>query len=288
MPSIKELRQKIGSLKNTNKITSAMKLVSSSKLKKAQDAFTRNRAYFDGLNGVVQNLLRSTGGSASSLLSPRKEIRKIRVVLLSTDKGLCGSFNSSLLKFLQSKITKDWDGIHVEVVAVGKKGSDFFSRRFKPSALISEPGLPAKVPYSAAQKIGKECIADFLSKKVDAVYLVYNQFNSMVSQEPRLIDLLPIPIPAAKKGPILDYSFEPDSETIFEGLLPQLIQASIFRSMLSNALGEQAARMNAMENATKNSKDLIQRYTLIMNRARQSAITTELSEIVAGAESIKT
>lgn len=287
MASIKELRQKIGSLKNTNKITSAMKLVASSKLKKAQDALNRNSPYLSNLNGIVQRVIRSVGGSSFDLLKPAKDPQNIRVILFSSDKGLCGSFNSALFKMLQNQIKGDWSHVNVEVIALGRKGSEYFSRRFPVKNLVIKPGIPAKVPVSIAQELTKSCIEDLRAKKVDAVYLVYNHFASMISQQPTINQILPVTLPKDEGKGCLDYIYEPDTNEMLNLLIPQLVQSIMFRSMLESVLGFNAAQMNAMDSATKNSKDLIGRYTLSMNRARQTAITTELSEIVAGAESLK-
>jgi len=287
MASIKELRQKIGSLKNTNKITSAMKLVASSKLKKAQDALNRNSPYLNNLNGIVQRVIRSVGGSSFDLLKPAKDLKNIRVILLSSDKGLCGSFNAALFKTLQNQIKGDWSHLNVEVIALGRKGSEYFSRRFPVKNLVIKPGIPAKVPVSIAQELTKSCVEDFRAKKIDAVYLVYNHFVSMISQQPTINQILPVTLPKDEGKGCLDYIYEPDTNEMLNLLIPQLVQSVMFRSMLESVLGFNAAQMNAMDSATKNSKDLIGRYTLSMNRARQTAITTELSEIVAGAESLK-
>ncbi|HSQ42228.1 MAG TPA: ATP synthase F1 subunit gamma [Fibrobacteraceae bacterium] len=287
MPSIKELRQKIRSLRSTSKITSALKLVSSAKLRKAQEAFSRNNVYFGGMQEVVTHLLGSPGASSLALLKPAVEVKRIRVVVLSTDMGLCGAFNLNLFKLIQGKVRKEWAGKLVDVVTVGRKGADFFTRRCPVSDVDVIPGLPTKIPYEAAHKIGAAAIVDFLAHKVDEVYLGFNLFHSMVSQEARLEPLLPIVPLKPGHGATLDYIYEPEEEGIYERVLPLLVHSSIYRAMLSNRLGELAARMNAMDNATRNSKDLINRYTLIMNRARQTAITTELTEIVSGAESLK-
>jgi len=287
MASIKELRQKIGSLKNTNKITSAMKLVASSKLKKAQDALNRNSPYLNNLNGIVQRVIRSVGGSSFDLLKPAKDPKNIRIILLSSDKGLCGSFNAALFKTLQNQIKGDWNSLNVEVIALGRKGSEYFSRRFPVKNLVIKPGIPAKVPVSIAQELTKSCVEDFRAKKIDAVYLVYNHFASMISQQPTINQILPVTLPKDEGKGCLDYIYEPDTNEMLNLLIPQLVQSVMFRSMLESVLGFNAAQMNAMDSATKNSKDLIGRYTLSMNRARQTAITTELSEIVAGAESLK-
>jgi len=287
MASIKELRQKIVSLKNTNKITSAMKLVASSKLKKAQDALHRNQPYLRSLDEVVKRVMSCADDIDVNFMKPVESPKNIRIILLSTDKGLCGSFNANLMKLLHAELKGKWINTNVELIAVGKKGSEYFTRRCPVKNLESKPGLPAKIPISAALEIADKAISDFSYRNIDAVYVVYNHFSSMILQTPVIESILPIKVPEEKEKVSLDYEFEPNAEEMLKSIVPQLVQATIYRAMLENVLGENVARMNAMENATKNSKDLISRYTLTMNRARQSAITTELSEIVAGAESLK-
>ncbi len=287
MPSIKELRSKIGSLKNTSKITSAMKLVSSAKLKKTQDAWNRSRDYSDSLHKMIDRMLQAKGFAEVPLLRKEKEIKTVTVLVLSTDKGLCGSFNSALMRLLQRKIREDWKDYRVEVVAVGKKANDFFNKRCPVASLESKPGFPPKVPVKMANALGDELIRHFNGKKTDIVYLAYNVFHGIVSQEPVVEQLLPIVHTNPENTHVLDYLMEPGEMSVYERVFVQTVHSNIYRAMLSSAVGEQAARMNAMDNATRNSKDLMQRYTLVMNRARQTAITTELSEIVAGAESLK-
>jgi len=290
MPSIKELRGKVRSLKSTSKITSAMKLVSSSKLKKAQDAWTRNLLYADSLRDLVSRLMQGNTSLNSPLIQKPTQVKHISVLVLSSDKGLCGGFNSNLLKTVQAKVKGEWKDYEIDMIVVGKKGSEFFTRRCPMPNLESLPGMPAKVPYSMAQDLGARCLKKLLTrttKKSQIVYLAYNQYNSMISQTPVIEQLLPIVVDNLHTKANQSYLLEPEENVIYERIFPQLVHANIFRAMLSNAFGEHAARMNAMDNATRNSKDLINRYTLIMNRARQSAITTELTEIVAGAESLK-
>lgn len=287
MPSIKELRSKITSLKNTSKITSAMKLVSSAKLKKTQDAFGRNQVYINALQQMVNRVMQSEGADELPLFHKAKEVKNITVLVLSSDKGLCGSFNTALLRTVQNKIQGEWKNYTVEVIAVGKKASDYLTRRFPVPNLKTFPGFPPKVPVAMSHQFGDIVMDKFISRKTDEVYLAFNMFEGMVSQVPTIEQLLPFSRNVSEKSQARDYIIEPNQKAIFDRVFPQMIYANIYRAMLSSAVGEQAARMTAMDNATRNSKDLIQRYTLIMNRARQTAITTELSEIVAGAESLK-
>lgn len=287
MAAIKELREKIRSLKNTSKITSAMKLVSSAKLKKAQDGWNRSHEYAQALQAIVARLLPHVDPQELTLFKEHRKVQKITVLVLSTDKGLCGSFNSNLLRGVYAKHMADWNELQVEYFVVGKKGSDFLSRRCTTSSFETRPAPSAKVPYAMAAQISHEIATRFLTKKTDRVYLAYNQFHSMVSQEPCILPLLPMTPPGIPKPLPPEPVHEPNAPTVIHQLLTQHLQATLFYAMQSSALGEQAARMTAMDNATRNSQELIQRYTLIMNRARQTAITTELSEIVAGAESLK-
>lgn len=287
MASTKELRDKIQSLKNTSKITSAMKLVSSAKLKKSQDAWNLSRAYAGAMRDFSSRILQSLGSTEYPLLRTRP-VRKVTVLVLATDKGLCGSFNTNLLRMVQARIGAEWQDYAVDFVVVGKKGTDFLTRRFPRIPLQSHPAPSAKVPYGMARTLANQLIEYYVQHKTDQVFIAYNRFQSLIHQEAIIAPLLPVPPRVDNKIPPGDLICEPTPTDVLVQVLFQQIHATVHFAMQSNALGEQAARMNAMDNATRNSKELIQRYTLKMNRVRQTAITTELSEIVAGAESLKT
>ncbi len=292
MATLKELRLRIKSLKNTKKITSAMKMVSASKLKKAKDNSLKTQPYIENLNDVLQRVLNSVENVNNPLLDKRDN-KKTRCIVFTSDRGLCGGFNNNLVKYFKRQ-AKSFD-TDFEIITVGKKAKDGLKKTF---TQISESieGVSASPSFEQAKKLVDSCIADFNSHKIDSVVLFYNKFVSAISQKPSHIQLLPFvrsgepeekESSESKEKTNVDYIFEPDAEKLLEQLLPKQIAIQLFQCLLDNAAGEHAARMTAMENATNNASELISSLTIQMNRARQAAITTELTEIVSGAESLK-
>ena len=295
MPTIKELRLRIKSLQNTSKITSAMKMVSAARLRRAQDAFNRNKPYAE----KMQELLEQVTASFQDLDHPLMKVRdqkRVRYIVVASDRGLCGSFNNNLLKFFLRSLDAAKAN---EALGLGRRSKDFVARNLHlaKAAKLSET-LNLNVPtYANALEVATNAIQDFTSGEVDAVYLVYNKYNSVLSQTPILMQMLPFAKPAkaaasksAKQdkgaGMRLDYIVEPNPADVFAELLPKLVVIQVLRALLENAVGEHTARMTAMDAATKNTKELIGSLTLKMNRARQAAITKELIEIVSGAEAL--
>lgn len=292
MPTIKELRLRIKSLQNTSKITSAMKMVSASRLRKAQDAFNRNRPYAQKIQELLDQITASFQDLDHPLMKVR-EVKTIRYYVLASDRGLCGSFNNNLIKYYVRTLdkTKETQGL-----GLGRRTRDFIARNNLSGGKKYEgQNTPT---FANATEIANEAVRDFLSGEVDQVILVYNSFKSALSQVPTHVQLLPFAKPAkqavdakapAKKeaGYRLDYIVEPNPAEVFGELLPQLVTIQVYKSLLENAVGEHTARMTAMDSATKNTRELIGSLTLKMNRARQAAITKELIEIVSGAEALK-
>jgi F-type H+-transporting ATPase subunit gamma len=296
MPTIKELRLRIKSLQNTSKITSAMKMVSAARLRRAQDAFNRNKPYAE----KMQELLEQVTASFQDLDHPLMKVRdhkRVRYIVVASDRGLAGSFNNNLLKFYARTVDASKAN---EALGLGRRAKDFVGRNLHiaKAAKLSET-LNLNVPtYANALEIATNAIQDFTSGEVDAVYLVYNKYNSVLSQTPILMQMLPFSKPAkaakaagakqdkASGGYRLDYIVEPNPADVFAELLPKLVTIQVLRALLENAVGEHTARMTAMDAATKNTKELIGSLTLKMNRARQAAITKELIEIVSGAEAL--
>ncbi len=285
MAGIKELRLRIKSLRNTSKITAAMKMVSAARLKKAQDAFARSKPYAESMEQMLARVLASADAGDHPLAQARP-VKRVRYVLVSSDRGLCGSFNNGLFKaFLRRPV----DAPAVEVLGLGRRARDLAAKN---AGLTAVSASYSNVPqYSNAASVAQRLIEDFRSERCDRVVLVYNRFLNALSQQPVFIPVLPFapaaPAGAKKTGPRDDYFLEPDAETLFTELLPKLVALQVFRALLENAVGEHSARMAAMDNATKNTKELIGSLTLSMNRARQAAITRELIEIVSGAEALK-
>jgi F-type H+-transporting ATPase subunit gamma len=299
MPSIKELRLRIKSLQNTSKITSAMKMVSAARLRRAQDAYNRNKPYAQKMQELLEQVTASFQDLDHPLMKVR-EVNKVRYIIIASDRGLCGSFNNNLLRFALRAFDRARQN---DAIGLGRRAKDFVNRN-RLASKVAEI-LHSNVPtYANAQEIAQSAISAFTSGEVDAVYLVYNRYNSVLSQTPVQLQMLPFAKPSAApaaKGAAkaamseasghkeyrLDYIVEPDAAAVFAELLPKLVTVQVLRGLLENAVGEHTARMTAMDNATKNTKELIGTLTLKMNRARQAAITKELIEIVSGAEALK-
>lgn len=285
MASIKELKIKIRSLSSTNKITTAMKLVATSKLGRAKEAMRKNQAYNKKLNEVVQRVL-STDKVNDPLLEKRP-IHTIRYYIYSSDKGMCGSFNNSVIKKANSIIQERAKEANIEVYCIGKRIFNFFNKQ-NLYTVINNDEITNKPSFNKILPLANKAIEDFRKEKIDEVNLIFNNYESVLTQTPILTKILPMTLTKEKnKINNIDYIYEPDAASLLKSLLPKTVNSLFFQALLENSVGEHSARMTAMDSATENSKDLINKYTLIMNRARQAAITTELTEIVAGAESLK-
>lgn len=291
MPTIKELRLRIKSLQNTSKITSAMKLVSASRLRKAQEAFNRNRPYSRKIQELLDQILSSFQDLDHPLMKVR-EVKRVRYYVVASDRGLAGSFNNNLIKYFARTVDRSRE---FQSLGLGRRTRDFINRNNLTGGKKAE--LQNTPTFANAASIADAAIKDFLSGEVDQVILVYNQFKSALSQVPTHVQLLPFARPAKKAadpkapkqggGYRLDYIVEPNPGEVFNELLPQIVTLQVYKALLENAVGEHTARMTAMDSATKNTKELIGTLTLKMNRARQAAITKELIEIVSGAEALK-
>jgi F-type H+-transporting ATPase subunit gamma len=298
MPSIKEYRLRVKSLQNTSKITSAMKMVSAARLRRAQDAFNRNKPYAQKMQELLEQVTASFQDLDHPLMKVR-DVKKVRYIVIASDRGLAGGFNNNLLRFALRSFA---NGQTAEAIGLGRRAKDFVVRN-RMAAKVAET-LQSNAPtYANAQAIAEDAIQAFTSGEVDAIYLVYNRYNSVLSQTPVQLQMLPFAKPeptkaekAAAKAAMadasghkayrLDYIVEPGPAEVFAELLPKLVTVQVLRGLLENAVGEHTARMTAMDAATKNTKELIGSLTLKMNRARQAAITKELIEIVSGAEAL--
>jgi F-type H+-transporting ATPase subunit gamma len=285
MPSTKALRKRIGSVRSTQQITKAMKMVAAAKLRRAQDSAERARPYAEKLSEMLQAVAAGADAEASPLLARRDE-RKIDVLVLTSDRGLCGGFNANILRLAETVIRKE--GREVSVFAVGRKALDYLRRRQQ--VVHSErTGVLGLSAIEVAGGLVDDLTARFVAGESDAVYLVYSKFRSAISQVPTIVPLLPAALPEAAEdtGPGVEYIFEPPKKELLGQLLPAYVRTLVLQGLLESAASEHGARMTAMENATTNASDMIERLTLSMNRARQAAITTELMEIVSGAEALK-
>jgi F-type H+-transporting ATPase subunit gamma len=291
MPSLLDMRRRIKSVKNTQQITKAMKMVSAAKLRRAQDKVVAARPYSRKMAEVLGNLSANVGDFSHPLLDGRGD-EKYLIVLVSADKGLCGGFNANLMKAVQAFL-KQHPGKKVEMMPVGRKARDFFKRRGMDfvEEYIGVTGK-ARVEYSEAQEIADNVIKTFTEDtSIDKVFLVFNEFKTVLSQTIVIDQLLPIVSTAKPEGevenkPQAEYIYEQPAADIFGRLLPKQVETQVYRALLESIASEQGARMTAMDSASKNAGDLIGALTLNMNRIRQAAITKEIIEVVSGAAAL--
>ena len=287
--NLKAIRRRIGSVKNTQKITRAMKLVAAARLRRAQENITKMRPYALQTLKMLSSLAARAGeDEALHPLLARREPKNILLVVLTSDRGLAGSFNASVskaaLRFYQEQVAA---GRNVTVGAVGRKGRDFLRRRGVPIK-HSFANIYEDLKYEKANVIGDTIVAEYASHDLDAAYLIYNEFKSAITQKVVVEPLLPIqPMVVPQDETAVDFVYEPSQRQILDTLLPLYVNVEIYRALLESVASEHGARMTAMDNATRNAKDMISRLTLQANRARQAAITTELMEIIGGAEALK-
>jgi F-type H+-transporting ATPase subunit gamma len=288
MPSLKAVRTRIASVKSTQKITTAMALVAAAKLRRAQDAIVAARPYARGMAEAVSEVA-ARAQDAHPMLRKRTP-RRITLITVTSDRGLCGGFNTNACRAAQrfvddKKGASDIDEIRIDVV--GRKGREYFKRRHLP-VRHELPGVVGDTAAARAKELALSATDDYAAGRVDAVYLVYNEFKSAISQTAAVEPLLPV-VPAAipEGAGQIDFLYEPQREDLLGILLPMYLESQIYRALLESIASEFGARMSAMDSATKNAKEMIDRLTLEYNRARQAAITKELMEIVGGAEALK-
>lgn len=288
MPSLKDLKNKIASVKNTRKITKAMQMVSAAKLRRAQEAAEAARPYAERMNAVVAGLAASVGSSPSAprLLAGTGSDKVQLLVVMTSERGLCGGFNSTIVRLARAKANELLaSGKTVKILTVGKKGREQLRRDFG-QYMIGHVDMAEvkRVGYVNAQGIARDMIARFDGGEFDVATIFYNRFQSVISQVPTAQQVIPAKFEGAATGALYDY--EPSEEAILADLLPRGLATQIFTALLENGASEQGARMSAMDNATRNAGDMITKYTTIYNRSRQAAITKELIEIISGAEAL--
>ena len=289
MPSLKDIKKRIGSVKNTQQITKAMKMVAAAKLRRAQEAAVAARPYAEKLQAVLSNLAKREEGDAHPLLSQRGTGRAL-VVLMTADRGLCGGFNGNVSKAAERFIRANEQGFdEIDLMIIGRKGRDFLKSRMGDKIIKVYENITADANYKTAALIGQEIVNNYTNEKYDAVYVVYNAFQSAIVQNVTLEQVLPIqPAEAvAADESVIDYLYEPNRGQVLAEILPKMIEVQIFRALLESNASEQGARMSSMDSASRNASEMIDRLTLQYNRARQAAITKELMEIISGSESIK-
>ena len=284
MANLKEIRGRITSISSTMQITSAMKMVSAAKLKKAQDAITMLRPYSEKLQELIQKVSTGSEGSLSEY-AQKREVKKILYIAISSNRGLAGAFNSSVIKELNANY-KQKEDVEIEVLTIGKKVFDAV-RRVR-TVYDNQSSIYDSVSFEAIAKLTSRVMVDFKEGKFDEVYLVYNKFINAATQEVRTEQLLPITMPEqAEEDAESDYIFEPDKPTILETLIPKSIKTQVYKALLDSIASEHGARMTAMHKATDNANALKNELVIFYNKARQAAITNEILEIVSGAEALK-
>ena len=289
MPSLKDLKNRIESVKSTRKITKAMQMVAAAKLRRAQDAAEQARPYTERFNAVVSGLAASVGGSDSApkLLSGTGSDQVHMLVVMTAERGLCGGFNSSIVKKARQAVRDlQAQGKTVKILTVGKKGREQLRRDFG-DLIVDHVDLSAvkRMDYATAQSIGKDLLKRFEAGEFDVATIFFAQFQSVIAQIPTAQQVIPAKFEATD-GAVADYDYEPSEEAILEDLLPASVSTAVFAALLENAASEQGARMSAMDNATRNAGDMIDRLTIEFNRSRQAVITNELIEIISGAEAL--
>ncbi len=290
MASLKDIKKRIGTVKNTRQITAAMKMVSAAKLRRAQEAVVAARPYADKLQEVLSNLAQRDSSDEHALLAERGK-GKALVVLVTADRGLCGGFNTNISKTAEKFIRENPEGFeNFDLLLVGRKGNEYLKRRAGMNIVKVHEHLvgSTQVTYPTAALLGQEVIELYRGGEYDAVFLIYNAFISVMAQDLTVRQLLPIqPGEVNEDEQVVDYIYEPNAGEVLEQILPKNVEVQIFRALLESVASEHGARMTAMDSASKNASEMIDKLTLKYNRARQAAITTELMEIISGAESIK-
>ncbi len=296
MATLKETRTRIVSIRNTSKITQAMRMVAAAKLRRAQDAITAARPYANQLQKILSNLAASETDFVHPYFESRDNLQNVMLIVVSSDRGLCGGFNTNLLRAARERIAKlqaEHEGVKVTVIPVGRRSVNAFRKRSE-EILKEFPDIFLKLDFTTALEIAELASDAFLAHRADRVEVIHSEFVSVIRQDVQALQLLPIAPSVADegdadtdgRGSAVDYIFEPTRADILDALLPQYLNMQVWKSLLDSNAAEQAARMMAMENATINARDLISSLQLIYNRERQAAITKEMLEIVGGAEAL--
>ena len=292
MPSLDDLKKRIKSVKSTQKITKAMKMVAAAKLRKAQESAEKGRPYSEKMQNIILNLTKSINDplNAPKLLVGTGKDKTYLCVVLTADRGLCGGFNSNICKLAKLNFKKILgEGKDLKIITVGSKGLDQIKREYG-KYIIKKFSFKEKkqISFSEAQIIGNEIINLFKKDEFDKCILFYNNFKNVITQIPQAQQIIPVESETSneKTQDSFSYEFEPDEDEILEDLLPKNISTQLFKAFLENAASEQGSRMTAMDNATRNAGDLVDKLTINYNRSRQASITKELIEIISGAESL--
>ena len=292
MPSLDDLKKRIKSVKSTQKITKAMKMVAAAKLRKAQESAEKGRPYSQKMQNIILNLTKSINDpqNAPKLLVGTGEDKKYLCVVLTADRGLCGGFNSNICKLAKNNFKKIIsEGKDLKIITVGSKGLDQIKRKYG-KYVIKKFSFKEKkqITFEEANIVGNEIISLFKQNEFDKCILFFNNFKNVITQIPQAQQIIPTEINKSNESEneTFSYEFEPEEDEILEDLLPKNISTQVFKALLENAASEQGSRMTAMDNATRNAGDLVDKLTINYNRSRQASITKELIEIISGAESL--
>ncbi|MGA1861716.1 ATP synthase F1 subunit gamma [Deferribacter thermophilus] len=285
MPGMRDIKRKIASVKSTQKITKAMKMVSAAKLRRAQEAMEAARPYANKIYDVVASIRKRVNPELHPFLNTKEEVKSVCLVIFTSDRGLCGAFNSNVIKATNKFITENSDK-KVKLVCVGRRGYDFFRKR-DVEVIDKYISFGGRVTFDDAVKIGESIVKNFLEEQFDEVYILYNEFKSIVYHVPKVVKILPLVFDKDENEVLVDYLYEPKPDILLNNIMPKYINFTIFRALLESTAGEHGARMAAMDNATRNAGELIDKLVLSFNKARQAAITKEILDIVNGAEALK-
>ena len=288
MPNLKAIRKRIASVKSTQQITRAMKMVAAAKLRRAQDRIIAARPYAEKMESLVQNLAVRAGADIKHPLLEVREPKKVQLIIFASDRGLCGAFNTNLIKTGERFMAETRrNGQEVALTAVGRKAFDYFNKR-KYSIKDKYLNVSSANDFSTAQVIARDIVNQYSEKECDKVVVIFSQFYSAMKQRPLVKEILPVSTGIEEETPTgelpLEFIFEPPAAQLMADLLPKFVEVQVYRAVLDNLASEFGARMTAMENATSNADEMISSLTLKYNRARQEAITKELMDIVGGAE----
>ena len=289
MATLRDIKRRIKAVQSTSKITKAMKMVAAAKFRKAQQRMFELRPYAERMSEGLSRLVGDLEAEIHPLLVVRPR-KNVEVLVITSDRGLCGAFNTNILKAAAKDIADlKGDGFNVSISSVGRKAKDYFKRR-NVELRNSWTGISGKISYANAQEIAADIIESYTNETVDEVIVVYNEFKSVIAQKvvvARLLPLAPIEAAAEDALPVFNFIYEPSKEEIFSSLVPKNVEIQIFRALLESQASEEAARMSAMENATKSANEMISKLSLQYNKARQASITKELMDIVGGVEALK-
>jgi F-type H+-transporting ATPase subunit gamma len=290
MANLRDIRDRIASVKNTQQITKAMKMVAAARLKKAQDRVVATRPYAASIANVIGKLA-ADGTSENPFIRTSDSNERVLLIIVGSDRGLCGGFNSNLFRYVEEQIrsvfSSQYSNGTLELVCIGRKSYDHFRKRgYK--VRRSHVGFFDKIQFDSAASVMRTATNEFLNNEFDSVFIAYNEFKSVISQNRMMSQVLPLNVEALASGDVqdLDYIFEPSTEAILESIIPLHLNTQIWKAVLESNASEQGARMAAMDNATENANEIMRQLRLKYNQARQAAITTEISEIVSGAEAL--